>query len=200
MIGRDMLGNWFKAGPQESVRRLYGEIIEQARRPDFYESLGVPDSLDGRFELISLHAILVMKRLRTLGPQGEQAAQELFDLLFADMDASLREMGVGDLGVGKRVKAMAEAFYGRALAYDEALCAVDPTSEQGDRALRQALRRNLYGPVADLDESGPPAAVARYMRAAERELMTQDGAALLAGVLAFPEPRVTGPEGAPSTP
>src|SRR5512135_2803202 len=109
----------FKRGPHEAeATRLYDAIVSQARRPEFYEGGGVPDSIDGRFELIVLHAYLVLRRLRAAGGAGEPLAQALVDVLFADLDASLREMGAGDLGVGKRVKRMATAFYGRIGAYE----------------------------------------------------------------------------------
>jgi len=103
---------------------LYKCIVEQARQPDFYTHHGVPDSLDGRFDMIVLHTFLVMRRLRTIASQAAgQLSQDLFDLLFADMDSNLREIGVGDLGVGKRVKKMAQAFYGRVEAYEAGLTA-----------------------------------------------------------------------------
>ena len=117
---------------------LYRAVLSQARQPRFYADLGVPDTLDGRFDLIVLHAFLVMRRLKDGDKTAETATQALFDILFADLDSSLREMGVGDLGVGKRIKAMGQAFYGRTTAYDKAL--------QGDDAdLAEAIGRNLYG-------------------------------------------------------
>jgi len=132
----------FFGGKKEDVRILpiYNQIVAQARQPAFYRDHGVPDSLDGRFDLIMLHAILVIRKLNQIGPEGEQMAQDLFDLIFADMDNNLREIGVGDLSVGKRVKAMAKAFYGRAEAYEKGLAAAD-----GGAELKAALTRNLYG-------------------------------------------------------
>jgi cytochrome b pre-mRNA-processing protein 3 len=134
---------------------LYRVIVAQSRLPSFYEADGVPDTLDGRFDLIALHAFLLMRRLKSEGVPGRRLAQALFDVVFADMDQSLREMGVGDLAVGKRVKAMASAFYGRVAAYDAGLAG-------NSAALADALRRNLYGTV-----DPEPAAVSRmaeYMR------------------------------------
>jgi cytochrome b pre-mRNA-processing protein 3 len=96
--------------------RLYGAAVAQARNPAFYVECRVPDTLDGRFDLIVLHLCLLIRRLRREGETGATLAQALFDTTFDDMDRSLREMGVGDLGVGRRVKAMASAFYGRATA------------------------------------------------------------------------------------
>ncbi|WP_374466727.1 ubiquinol-cytochrome C chaperone family protein, partial [Ferrovibrio sp.] len=91
---------------------LYRAIVAQSRQAGFYREHGVPDSLDGRFDMIVLHSFLVMRRLRRIGAAAEPLSQQLFDLMFADMDSNLREIGVGDLSVGKKVKAMAQAFYG----------------------------------------------------------------------------------------
>ena len=92
---------------------LYGAVVAQARQVVFYRDLGVPDTVDGRFELIVLHMVLLLRRLNREGDDGAALRQALFDVLLDDMDRSLREMGVGDLGVGRRVKAMGKAFYGR---------------------------------------------------------------------------------------
>ncbi|MEK9968272.1 MAG: ubiquinol-cytochrome C chaperone family protein [Ferrovibrio sp.] len=158
---------------------LYRRIVEQARQPDFYSRHGVPDSLDGRFDMIVLHSFLVMRRLRAIGSKAaDDLSQDLFDLLFADMDVNLREIGVGDLGVGKRVKKMAQAFYGRVEAYEEGLTATD------DGILSDALGRNLYGTTQ-------PAltaliAMAAYMRAADSHLSAQSTAGIMAGNVDFP--------------
>lgn len=133
--------SYFKAGSSGDpvTLMLYRQIVERARNPHFYADCGVPDSLDGRFDMVMLHAWLVIRRLRAIPPDGQARAQALFDLMFADMDSNLREIGVGDLSVGKRIKTMARAFYGRVDAYDAALA-----SEAAD-ALADALKRNLYG-------------------------------------------------------
>jgi cytochrome b pre-mRNA-processing protein 3 len=129
----------FKPDPNAaSAARLYDAIVTQARQPAFYAAGGVPDSIDGRFEMIALHGYLVLRRLRGAGEAAETLAQALVDRLFADMDASLREMGAGDLGVGKRVKRIATAFYGRIAAYEAG-------EKQG--AMQEALARNLFGTV-----------------------------------------------------
>ncbi len=169
----------FKRDPHEAqVRALYLKIVEQARQPAFYRDCGVPDSLDGRFELIALHAFLVLHRLKGEAA-AEDFAQSLFDMLFLDMDASLREIGAGDLGVGKRVKIMAQGFYGRAAAYEEGLAA-DPDQ------LAAALGRNLYGTVAP--EPAMVAAMAAYLRREAAALAARDCAALMAGEPAFGPP------------
>src|SRR5262245_14569110 len=100
---------------------LYGAIVAQARNPAFYAQLGVPDSLDGRFEMVVAHLALLWRRLRDIDPEAKALGQELFDLFCTEMDRSFREMGVGDLAVPKRMRRMAEAYYGSAAAYENAL-------------------------------------------------------------------------------
>ena len=166
----------------EAARDLYRAVVEQARDPAFYRDFGVPDTLDGRFEMILLHMVLVLGRLRREGEAGAALGQALFDTMVADMDQSLREMGVGDLSVSRRIKAMGQAFYGRAKAYDTAIAA-------DDSALADALRRNLFGTVEPDDDE--IAAIAGYVRGAIAGLGGQSGAVLLAGVARFGTP----PEG-----
>jgi cytochrome b pre-mRNA-processing protein 3 len=122
----------------------YRAIVKQARTPAFYRDLGVPDTLDGRFELIALHVFLLSRRLRGEGEAGAGVATQLLEVLFADMDQELREMGVGDLGVGKRVRSMGEAYFGRDAAYEAALAGGD---------LAGPLRRNLFGTLAPEDRA-----------------------------------------------
>ena len=102
----------------DSADQLYRRLVRQARDPVFYLHLGVPDTPDGRFDMIILHAFLVIRRLKAEHERTVGLAQAIFDLMFADMDQNLREMGVGDLGVSKRIKGMAEACYGRTVAYE----------------------------------------------------------------------------------
>ena len=138
------LSKLFSRRPQADAvaDALYALAVARARAPVFYRDLGVPDTLEGRFEMISLHVYMLLRRLKQ-GADGSRAGggaigQALFDLMFADMDRNLREMGAGDLGVGRRVKAMAQAFYGRIQAYDDGLAA-------GAEILAQAVARNVYG-------------------------------------------------------
>jgi cytochrome b pre-mRNA-processing protein 3 len=158
-----LFAHWFRPSPAHNgARLLYGQLVDQARAPMFYAAYGVPDSLDGRYEMLALHAFMVLRRLkRDDGPAG-RLAQALFDAMFADMDRSLREIGVSDLAVGKRVKEMARGLYGRIAAYEGGLA--DGVTPAGD-ALAGALARNVYGTVAP-----PPAAalvaLARYVRLA----------------------------------
>ena len=162
-----------------TAERLYAAIVAQARQPAFYREGQVPDSLDGRFELVALHAFLALRRLRAEGAAGTRLGQLLFDRMFVDMDESLREIGVGDLGVGRRVKTMAKAFYGRAAAYEAALS--DPAAEP----LEQALARNLYGTLTGR-QGLPLAAMGRYLRRAAAAIEAQAGSTLLEGRISFP--------------
>src|SRR3546814_17697361 len=110
---------FFGAKPRNpDALRLYEAIVAQARRPGLYRDLGVPDNLDGRFEAIVLHLVLVLRRLKRDFPEGLELAGELQEAFFEDMDRSLRVMGAGDLGVGTRVKRMAEGFLGRLAGYE----------------------------------------------------------------------------------
>ncbi len=157
---------------------LYVALVDQARLPDFFGSGRVPDTLDGRFEMICVHAFLVLNRLKHEGASAKAFAQALFDTMFLDMDRGLRELGVGDLGVGIRVKHMAKALYGRIAAYEAGL------DQPDDATLLEALRRNLYGTaVAEPDEL---ARVARYMRAAQALLVDQSFDELVIGRVRFP--------------
>lgn len=166
----------FKRGkPPAPAQRLHALIVEQARQPAFYSTLGVPDTLDGRFELIALHCFLVMHRLKA-EPAGVDLARAVAEAMFADLDASLREMGAGDLGVGKRVKKMGQAYYGRVAAYDGALA--DP------EALEPALRRNLFGTVPDAPAAAV-SAVAAYMMECADLLKKQNISDIYDGFLEF---------------
>ncbi len=126
------------------VADLYACIVAQARQKLFYQEYGVPDTPNGRFEMITLHAYFVMRRLKEIGEGGTDLSQALFDHFFTDMDRNLREMGVGDLSVGKKIKSLAISVYGRIKAYDDGLA-----GEAGD--LADALIRNLYADVSPED-------------------------------------------------
>jgi len=165
----------------ESARLLYAAVVKQARQPEFYVDFGVPDTPDGRFDLILVHAFLVLRRLKRDFDKTSELSQEVFDLMFADVDQNLREMGIGDMGVGKRIKAMAEGFYGRVEAYEKGL------AEEGT-ALADALERNLYRKTSpDPDHSQ---AVAQYIRDQARLLDAADIDGLCAGNLTFGPPPV----------
>ena len=163
--------------PGSTIEAIYGMIVAQARLPAFYERFGVPDTVNGRFDMVLLHLWLVLRRLRT-SADGTVLAQALFDHFCSDMDDNLREMGVGDLSVPKRMVKFAEAFYGRTAAYDAALKA-------GGSELAQALARNVLL-VAETAPAGPLAA---YVQAAVRGLETIDDKRLLAGEWSFVAPK-----------
>jgi cytochrome b pre-mRNA-processing protein 3 len=155
---------------------LYGAAVAAARDSYFYARLVVPDTLDGRFDLVGLHVFLLIRRLRHLPPPGPALAQAVFDAMFSDMDVNLREMGVGDLSVGRRVRAMWEAFHGRATAYEAAM-----NAEGG--ALEAALARNIWR--GREPPPGAPAALAVLTRAQDAHLADQPLAALTAGRASF---------------
>jgi cytochrome b pre-mRNA-processing protein 3 len=157
--------------------RLYGAAVAAAREPYLYAVLGVPDTLDGRFEMVGLHAFLLIDRLRRDAPPGPDLAQSVFDAMFSDMDVTLREMGVGDLSVGKRVREMWEAFHGRAAAYEETLAEAD------DAALAAALARNVWRGAQP--PQGAPVALAQLVRTQQSCLAGQGLDALAAGTARF---------------
>ena len=163
----------------EAARGLYGTAVAQARDPVFYTGMGVPDTVDGRFEMLTVHVILIVGRLSEGGESAHPLAQALFDTMFEDMDRSLREMGVGDLSVGKHIRRMGRGFYGRAAAYETGL-------RGGDAALEEAVRRNLYGTLRDQEIDS--AAIAHYMRFCAAELAAQPLDALERGEVRFPAP------------
>lgn len=156
---------------------LYGAAVAAARDPHLYLGLGVPDTLDGRFDLVGLYVFLLIDRLNGLPDPGAPLSQAVFDAMFSDMDTNLRELGVGDLSVGRRVRAMWEALHGRARAYEEAIAAGD------DAALQEALARNIWRGARP--PAGSEAAMARLVTAQRAHLALQPLAALAAGDVSF---------------
>jgi cytochrome b pre-mRNA-processing protein 3 len=163
-----------------SIASLYGTIVAQARAAPFYRIYGVPDTVNGRFELVVLHTVLVLRRLESEPAPIRRLGQGLFDRFCGDMDGSLREMGVGDLAVPDKMRKIGEAFYGRQAAYGTALGTPDPAP------LVAALERNVFGaqPRTELGASR----LATYVRAAAGQLAGQDGQALGRAELSFPDP------------
>jgi cytochrome b pre-mRNA-processing protein 3 len=156
----------FRQGFQSrSINALYGMIVAQARAPVFYADYGVPDTMDGRFEMIVLHLVLLLGRLDrsdAANGSGRNLGQLLFDAFCRDLDDNLREMGVGDMAVPRRMRRFAEAFYGRQAAYRAAFESCDPAE------LEKAMARNIFG-TPDADERA--ARLARYARAAAAGLL-----------------------------
>jgi len=170
--------------------QLYGAAVTQARAPVFYRELGVPDTLDGRFEMISLHVFLLLHRLKTETGERTELGQNVFDAMFSDMDRGLREMGSGDLGVAPRVKKMARAFYGRVAAYEAGMA---PDREPG--TLRAAIRRNVYGTVG-APRTEHVAVLRDYMLRVAEHLGAQRMDSLSQGRVDFGEPPAP-PQAAP---
>jgi cytochrome b pre-mRNA-processing protein 3 len=174
-----MILRLFRRTPRdEIIASLYGMIVAQARVPVFYRIYGVPDTVNGRFEMVLLHAVLVLRRLEDEGRgPGRDLGQAIFDRFCRDMDESMREMGVGDLAVPRKMRRVGEAFYGRQAAYRAALAAPD------DAALAAALERNVF---AGAPEGDGPRRLASYVRAAMSRLAGQDG--FRRGEVVFPAP------------
>jgi cytochrome b pre-mRNA-processing protein 3 len=166
----------------DTISTLYGTIVAQARLPCFYREYGVPDTVNGRFDLLVLHLALVIDRLAD-APQLRELGQALFDHFCTDMDHNLREMGIGDLSVPRQMHRVGEAFYGRAQAYRTGL------ARDGQQALVEALERNIYGQ----DSASRPSAarIAAYMRGTVGELRVQPASQVLTGKLTMPDPAAT---------
>lgn len=170
---------WFRKDPQmDAARRLYVAVVEQARQPDFYTACGVPDTVTGRFDLIALHGFLVMNRLKD-STAMRPLAQALSDVVVDDMDRNLREMGTGDLSVGKKVKRIMEGYFGRLEGYEQAL-------SDDDKGLAAALGRNLFAGVTPSD--GQLAALVRYVRREAAGLADQPVDRMEAGAVTFGPP------------
>ena len=166
--------------PAEAV---YEAVVAQARHPAFYTDYGVADGFEERFDMLVLHVHLVVRHL-TRGGAGVRA-QELFDAMFYDMDRTLRAIGVGDMSVGKRVKDMVRAYYGRTAAYDSAL------QDSADDLLAATLDRNIFGADAGAGTTPGDGAgrLARQVRATIAELAAQPLDDIAAGRIRFPDPR-----------
>ena len=161
------------------IDQIHGKIVAAARRPALYADLGVPDTFDGRFEMVTLHAGLVMRRLMRQPEAGTALAHDLADGVFRHFEVALREMGLGDIAVAKRLKRMAEAFYGRSKAYGEAL------DEAASDRLLAALARNVYG-VADVALAPKAPRLAQFVRATAGALDRTPLEIFAAGDVEFP--------------
>ena len=181
-VGSRMFGEGMARRRQrrEMAANLYVRVVEHARCPEFFDDFGVPDTPEGRFEMIALHAFLVMQRLTEGDEKTKRFSQELFDHMFADMDRNLRELGVGDLSVGKKIKALARSFYGRTVAYQRGL------AEAGDTLLMEGLQRNVYG-AAEITTGALPR-LASYVRRQADVLTRQPLEDLCKGLVRFDRP------------
>jgi cytochrome b pre-mRNA-processing protein 3 len=156
---------------------LFDRLVAQARARVFYERLGVPDTVDGRFDMVALHAFVIFQRLRGQGDRAAGLSQALYDRLIQDFEASLRQLGAGDVGVGKRIRVMTEALQGRIKAYEAALSG-------GPLDLEGALRRNLYG-TTDPDMEAVRA-MANYLRQGKELADRQPIDRIQRGIFEFP--------------
>lgn len=144
----------------DAVGALHERVVAASRDPALYGEGGLPDTVEGRFEALALSALVVLRRLRRLPAPAGDVAQELVDALFAHLEVALREIGVGDMGVPKRMKRLARAFYDRAAKYDPLLDAADP----------EGLSREMAGRLA----SDPPLAAARLILDGQARLAEAD--------------------------
>ena len=178
------LFNRDKRAQKAKIRAVYDHLVEQARKPVFYESYGVEDTLSGRFDMIVLHAFLFFQRLKAEDEAAKDFGQEVFDTFFDDMDGSLRELGVGYQAVPKRIKKMGEAFYGRLSVYDSAL---ESAMNEGNlEPLAQALHRNIF-PNQDIPHEVADC-LAHYMHACALHLKACDLGALYGADFSWPDP------------
>jgi cytochrome b pre-mRNA-processing protein 3 len=169
--------SWIRADDanRRTAHDIYGAAVAQARHPAFYAEAGIPDTLEGRYEVIVLHLFLVLERLRQAGPAGEPLARSLIETFVTDMDDQMREIGVGDLTVPKRVKKAAAGLYARSGQYRTALASATPA------ALADALAA-----ILPAGKTAMAPALAQYVREAEKTLAAQREVDLAAGRLAFP--------------
>jgi cytochrome b pre-mRNA-processing protein 3 len=172
-FGKSMILNRLFRNREKPERRLYAAIVAAARQAKFYQDMGVPDTVEGRFEMIILHLFLVLNRLKNEG--AEDLRQNLTDEFFNDMDASLREFGVSDVAVGKKVRKLAEAYYGRILAYDKAV--------SNTELLDETIERNVFPEGAAKDVV---AGMAHYILASVKSLSSVPTENILRSELIFP--------------
>ena len=165
-----------RAALRRKAGDIYGAIVTQARQGEFYAKLGIPDTPICRYDMVVLHLFLVLERLRREGPTTDTLQRLLLETFVADMDDSLRELGTGDVVVGKKVRRAAAGFYERARDYRAALT-------DGEHELEQALVR--HG-LARADAPQERRALAGYVQAAATALEGQHGQELLACRLTFP--------------
>jgi cytochrome b pre-mRNA-processing protein 3 len=161
---------------QSAGRALYAKAVEQSRSPGLYAELGAPDTAEGRFEIYSLHVVLLLDRLRAHGEAAKDVSQSLFDAYLKDLDHALRELGVGDLSVGRRMRKLGEAFYGRGLSYEQAFSALPD-----EAALQALIARTVYAEA----DAGPAPRLTAYVLAQRSALASQPFEALVAGDLVW---------------
>ncbi len=169
---------WFqdRKSRKEAAARLYDTVVAQSRLPVFYDRFGIADTIDGRFDLIILHVFLMVNRMGQLGPGGRKLSQALFDRMFKTMEPSLREMGIGDLGIPKHMKKMMKAFNGRLHVYHDAF--------ESGADLQSAIARNIYRTDTLSNDSAEMTRYALASRDAFAGLALND---FLNGAVSFPD-------------
>jgi len=183
-----MFGRLFRTDPmKEPARAAYEAILTASRRPFLYEEFGAPDTVDGRFDLLVMHAVIFFRHVRHAGEAGVRMNQLVFDRLFDEKDVALREMGASDPGVGKKIKQMGQAFYGRAKAYEAAL------NDRNEDTVCNVIRKNLFAFDGAFGDESPDASsgddasgaasrrLAGYMLDADACMAGQDAVALIGG-------------------
>jgi cytochrome b pre-mRNA-processing protein 3 len=170
-----------KSPARTAAEHLYAAAAAQARTPALYMIMGAPDTVEGRFELLTLHVILLIDRLKDGPSEAVAIRQILFDVYLSNLDGALREMGVGDLTVGKRMRKLGEAFYGRARACEAAFRALPDA-----RPLEEALARTVFAAAPGAE----PAALADYLQRRRGALAAADIEAVIAGVSPWATPEV----------
>jgi len=172
-----LLDRLFRPRPaKEMGRALYASVVDQSRAPGLYADLGAPDTVEGRFEIYTLHTVLLLDRLREQGEQARETSQALFDAYLKALDHALRELGVGDLSVGRKMRRLGEAFYGRVKSY---VAAFDHLPQTDD--LEALLARTVYEGV----DAPPSGRLAAYVTRQRAQLADQPLENLLAGDIAW---------------
>jgi len=167
----------FSRSSKRIAAELYASVVAAARMPEFYTGLQVPDTVEGRYEMIVLHVVLLLRRMRQPDAGQKRLSQALVDIMAADLDRSIRELGVGDMSVGKFMKRLGEGLYGRAAAYDKAL------DDHDVPALEMAVLRNVFDSYEPDD--GILAAIADYVQKQQDHLAAQPAAQIAAGAIDF---------------
>ena len=174
------LDRWLKPRPAKAAgAKLYASAVAQARSPVFYRDLGVRDSMEGRFELFSLHVIFLIERLKAQGETAAEVSQAVFDSYVKGLDDAFREIGVADTSVGKQMKKLAGAFYGRLKTYDESVASLPDATALGDFLARTAFEERGEGDVA---------ALSAYVINTRGALANQPLETLLQGDVTWPNP------------
>ena len=180
-----MILGWLRDKTPDSAYTAYAALVDQARQPAFYMNMGVPDTIDGRFDMIVMHVILVFRRFSGGDAAARAFGQHVFDIFIKDMDRSLREMGIGDVSIPKKMKKIGQSYFGRSKAYQAALDADDRAS------LADAVNRNIF---TDEPNREAAEALADYVKQLDELLAGQPTADLMAGKFRWADAATIGKE------